>query len=257
MSDLNNSRVDYIKVELAGIKLELECVCRQSFLFFRDYLSNFETPDSIISVTNDEINRKRETISYISDGHDSSIVADSSVIIENGILLEKIADLLPTRSALFMHGAVVEENGAAIMFTAPSGTGKSTRARIWMEEYPDSTVVNGDKPFIVISDENALACGTPWCGKEGWNTNAKVPLCAILLLERANEGDADKLEEIGWREAFPTLIKQTYCPLNSNLMRATIQLLKALEGTVRFYRFISAPTPEAIHLAHDVILSKV
>ena len=38
-----------------------------------------------------------------------------------------------------------------IMLVGKSGVGKSTRASIWMDEFKDSFIVNGDKPLIKIS----------------------------------------------------------------------------------------------------------
>lgn len=64
-----------------------------------------------------------------------------------------------------MHGTVVDHNGQAYMFTAPSGTGKTTHAKLWLDNLPDAFIVNGDKPFIIAGDEQPKACGTPWAGK--------------------------------------------------------------------------------------------
>ena len=120
-----------------------------------------------------------------------------------------IADKMLGYNTFLMHGAVVAYRGEAYMFAAPSGTGKTTRIRLWLDEYPDSFVVNGDKPLIKIDNEKAYACGTPWCGKEGWNRNTIVPLRAIYLLERSDFSKKNKIEEVKIGEAFPDLLTFT------------------------------------------------
>ena len=150
-----------------------------------------------------------------------------------------------------MHGSVVALDNQAYMFTAPSGVGKTTRTRLWLDLYPDSIVVNGDKPLIKITSTEAIACGTPWCGKEGWNTNTMVPLRAIFLLERADEGEESSCEEISLGKAFPFLLQQTHRPEDPDLMRKTLSLLKSLEGKVKIYRFRSTPTEDSVRLAYE------
>lgn len=62
-------------------------------------------------------------------------------------------------------------NNSAILFTAPSGTGKSTHTRMWQECFGERvTVINDDKPLIKINDSEAVIYGTPWCGKHGIET---------------------------------------------------------------------------------------
>ena len=112
-------------------------------------------------------------------------------------------------------------------------------------------MVNGDKPLIKIDDAQAIACGTPWCGKEGWNTNTMVSLRAIFLLERVADGEADSIEELTFRKAFPYLLNQVYCPKEPELMKKTLSLLKTLDGRVKIYKFRSTPTKEAVKLSYE------
>ena len=248
---------EYIKVELAGVKFEIECFYQRTYSFFRDYLASFDKPDYTLSVTKSEIDRNRRIVSYISDDDTLSIVTDSDSHNEISILFKKITNALMEHSTLLMHGTVVGMGDNAFMITAPSGTGKSTRARIWLEEYPESIILNGDKPFITVTDTSVIACGTPWCGKEGWNTNAMIPLRAILLLERADEDENNMIERISAQEAFPFLMRQTYCEHDSVDIKRVVQLLKKIECKVKLYRFHSVPTPEAIHLAYETVISDI
>ena len=175
--------------------------------------------------------------------------------IEALYVQRKIADALPKFNTFLMHGSVVANNGKAYMFSAPSGIGKTTRTNIWLEEYPDSIVVNGDKPYIKVRDDEIYACGTPWSGKEGWNTNIIVPLKAIFLLERANEGEKSSIQEVNLVQALPFLLKQTYIPNNSEAIRNTMKIMMKLGNKVEIYRLRSEPTKESIKLAYETVLS--
>ena len=88
-----------------------------------------------------------------------------------------------------MHGAAIAFDGAAYLFTAPSGTGKTTHVRLW-RQYLGSrvTVVNGDKPFLSLEPDGTVRVwGSPWAGKERWQSPISVPLCGVCLLERGTD----------------------------------------------------------------------
>ena len=169
---------------------------------------------------------------------------------------KKVAEAMLNFDTILMHGSVFAKDGYAYMFTAASGVGKSTRTKLFLDIFSDAIVVNGDKPLIKITNTQAIACGTPWCGKEGWNTNTMVPLRAIFLLERAGEGETNSIEEIIMSKAFPFLLQQTYCPDNLDLLKKTLQLLKSLEGKVKIYKFRSLPTEESVQLAYETAMPR-
>ena len=245
------SRIKYFRISLAQKDIEIECHYRIVFKQCRDYLSTFDTPDLLISVSQEEMEAEASRLPPITEHYEGVATTKFFGNVENDIVHRKIAEGMLAFDTFLMHGAVVALDHQAFMFTAPSGTGKTTRVRLWLERYPGSYVVNGDKPLIKVSESQAIACGTPWCGKEGWNTNAMVPIRAIFLLERADEGEDSTIKEINLGEAFPFLLQQTYRPKNASSMLKTIQLLKSIDGKVRFYKFRSTATTEAIRLAYE------
>ena len=172
---------------------------------------------------------------------------------ESLTIQKKIADNMPEYDTFLMHGAVVALDRDAYMFIAPSGTGKSKRAELWMEEFPGAFIVNGDKPFVRITDKEALACGSPWCGKEMWNTNTMVPLKAIFLVERDDDDAGMEIREMDPVEAFPQLYQFTYSPESAEGTRKTLELLKALEERVKVFRFRSKPSREGVRAAYEAV----
>ncbi len=156
--------------------------------------------------------------------------------VERMVVLRLTAEALLSFDTLLMHGAVVAVDNAAYMFTAKSGTGKTTHIQKWLQSIKGSYVVNGDKPFIIVREpgKSPLACGSPWAGKENLQVNTMVPLKAIILLERAEE---NRIERIPFVRAFPTLLQQVFHPENVEGMRKTLRLMQRLNLGVSFWRF--------------------
>lgn len=187
-------------------------------------------PDIEIRTDEDMINKEVEQI----------IVPAAPAIDLGGVerltVLRLVADEILSFDTLLMHGAVIAIGNEAYMFTASSGTGKTTHIQKWLENNKDAYVVNGDKPFVIVrSDyELPLACGSPWAGKENLQSNIIVPLKAIVLLERANE---NHMERISFAQAFPFLLQQVYRPNSKEKMCRTLQLIQRLHSATSFWRF--------------------
>ena len=148
-----------------------------------------------------------------------------------------------------MHGAVAAVGERAWMFTAPSGTGKTTHVRLWLEHVPGAYVVNGDKPLIRVG-RDVTAFGTPWAGKEGLERNIGVPLSGIVLLER---GAANRIEPVSFSEALPELVRQTYRPKERAACEGSLRLLSCLRGRVPIWRLRCNREPEAARLAYQTL----
>ena len=68
---------------------------------------------------------------------------------------------------MLLHASCVEKDGKAYLFSAKSGTGKSTHTHLWLRAFPDSRIINDDKPAVRRMDGTFYACGTPFSGKNG------------------------------------------------------------------------------------------
>lgn len=160
----------------------------------------------------------------------------ANLYIKSFRILHKMADAFLDLNVLLVHGVAVGFHNCSYLFTAPSRTGKTTHVLKWLEFLPDAYVVNGDKPFIKLPDDDSqpLACGSPWAGKEKMFTNTMVPLKAIIFMERSEE---NTIHEISFAEAFPFLLKQTYRPDDEEKMKKTLKLLQKLNGFVKCYKF--------------------
>ena len=92
--------------------------------------------------------------------------------------------LVAQENGFLLHASYVLWNGKAILFTAPSGTGKTTQAQLW-NAHRDAQIVNGDRAAVRIENGKAVACGIPFAGSSQYCRNVTAPLAAIVYLEQA------------------------------------------------------------------------
>ena len=152
---------------------------------------------------------------------------------------------------LVFHGSVVAVDGQGYLFTAKSGTGKSTHTRFWRQVFGDRAVmVNDDKPFLRFTEEGVLVCGSPWSGKHGLDTNITVPLKAVCILERDPE---NHIRPIAARDALFMLLQQSNRPLDKTLMPKYLELVDRLAAGTRFWRMECNLDPEAARVAHEAM----
>lgn len=216
-----------------------------------DYAVSDAAPDFCVSVARSdlELERERSAREIRAEGGEDRQYRDS--YLETLAVYRKIAERMPEYGTLLMHGSCIAVEGAAYLFTAKSGTGKSTHTRLWRELLGDRTrMVNDDKPLIRIDADGATAFGTPWNGKHRLGSNIAVPLRAICILQRAEQ---NTIRPISAQEAYPMLLQQIYRPMDPAAMRRTLDLIDRLMHSVRFWRLGCRPDLEAAQVAWEAM----
>lgn len=171
--------------------------------------------------------------------------------LETLAVYRKIAEKMPDYNTILFHGSCVAVDGIGYLFTAKSGTGKSTHTRLWRELLGEQAVmVNDDKPLIRISDSGAVIYGTPWDGKHRLSTNIAVPLKALCILERAEQ---NTIRQITAEEAYPMLLQQAYRPMDGMAMSKTLTLIDKLAASVCLWRLGCNTEIEAAQVAYDAM----
>ena len=170
--------------------------------------------------------------------------------LETLAVYRKLAEyMLQKRQTLLFHGSAIAVDGKAYLFTAASGTGKSTHTRLWRELLGERAVmVNDDKPLLHITPEGVTVYGTPWNGKHRLGTNMAAPLAALCVLER---GQTNVIREVSPREVLPMLIQQSYHPQCREAYPAYLSLLNTLTEQLRFYRLHCNMEPEAARVSFE------
>lgn len=242
-----------ITVQIAGQTIEVNTMHRFASDFCKDYVTQ-DRPEISIEMTSEDIAFEREKSAredalegiaprHFSDGY-----------LETVAIQRKVAEKMFEYDTLLFHGSVVSVDGEAFLFTATSGTGKSTHTGLWREVFGERAVmVNDDKPFLRITGEGVLAYGTPWNGKHRIGSNICVPLKAICLLER---GEENRIQRISGKEALFMLLQQSNRPMRRELMPKYMELLDELSKKVAFYRMQCTMDPEAAVVAYEAMSGK-
>ena len=135
---------------------------------------------------------------------------------------------------ILFHGSVIAVDGVGYLFTAKSGTGKSTHTRLWRECFGERAVmVNDDKPLLKITHNGVIAYGTPYNGKHRLGSNISVPLKAICILIRDT---VNHIEPITRNQAYTKLLQQVYRPADGEKMMKTLDLLDRLADSIKLYQ---------------------
>lgn len=123
---------------------------------------------------------------------------------------------LLNHNGCMLHSSAIVVDGYAYLFSADSGTGKSTHTQLWLKHFGDKAfIINDDKPAIVNEDGQWYVYGTPWSGKTDLNVNTRVKLGAIVFLERSEDN---------WIKEMPTKMAV------SKFFMQTIRRLKTEEN---------------------------
>lgn len=210
-----------------------------------------EKPDFFVSICAADIAFERSKCAREDALEGRMIRRMTDAQLEITAVQRKIAEKLFTYDTILLHGSVVAVDGAAYLFTAKSGTGKSTHTALWCDLFGGRAVmVNDDKPFLRITEDGILAYGSPWNGKHGRGSNICVPLKAICILQR---GTQNQIRPIAAKEALFTLLQQTNRPMDPAQMPKYLELIDRLTKQMSFYRMTCNMDPEAARMAYGTM----
>ena len=154
------------------------------------------------------------------------------------------------RNQMILHCAYVEYQGEAILFSAPSETGKTTQANLW-EKYRGSRTVNGDRSLLGKTDGRWTAQGWPVCGTSEVCNNEALPIRAVVMLSQAPENRAERLTP---GHAFPLLYSQiTVNKWNMRDHLHTIDLIEEFLGSVPVIHLGCTISEEAVLCLEQVL----
>lgn len=167
-------------------------------------------------------------------------------------VLENLAieQLAAENSAFVLHSSCIDIGGKALVFTAPSGTGKSTQADLWAK-HRQASVINGDRIILKNKNGRFFACGLPFSGSSSYCENKSLPLAAIVYLGQAKENTVRKLDG---REAYFRLWEGCSVPLWSreSVSDVSYTLTQILQD-VPFVRLDCTPDEAAVKALENAL----
>lgn len=168
--------------------------------------------------------------------------------LETLAVYRKMVERLLDDHIMLMHGSVVAVDGKGYLFTAKSGTGKSTHTELWMQQFGDrALMINDDKPLIEVRENEVLVYGTPWAGKHHRSTNICVPLKAICGI---NRGEKNAITKVGRKQLYPLVLQQTHRMETREGMLKLLDLIEKLMDRVELYNLYCQPNSEAVMVAY-------
>ena len=111
-----------------------------------------------------------------------------------------------------LHSSYIVYKNQAILFTAPSGTGKSTQASLW-EKYRGARIINGDRSLIVNKNGKYYATGLPICGSSKICFNEEYPIKAVVILDQGKE---NSIETLSYKEMVKKLFSEITVNYHNN-----------------------------------------
>ena len=184
------------KYIIAGFKTEFEPKYDMLRERAKEYEADFDSSETDIKIRiKDEfLERKKEEMPLMSIEHHEYFWTGQAFNIR-----------LMEYHGIMLHSSCVEKDGYAYLFSADSGTGKSTHTHLWLKNLSGTRIINDDKPVLIKENDVWYACGTPFSGKTDENTNVKVPVRAIVFIKRGTE---NKVSRISIDDAIKLLFGQ-------------------------------------------------
>lgn len=155
--------------------------------------------------------------------------------------------LLLNVGALVLHCSYLMYQGKAILFSAPSGTGKTTQAKLWEKLYP-AEVINGDKAILQKRNGVWHACGYVFHGSADECRNESHPIEAIVVVRQSPE---DRIEPMGPMQRLQALYSETTVNVwNRVAVDRTLDLIGDLAASVEVVRQHCTMRDEACRTLH-------
>ena len=237
-----------LKINIANMIIRIQGVYDTLREYCKEYIvEEDEMEDFTITITREEIQQERESEIEI-------YKQKSNNYIEIILALLKIAEELPDKNKILMHGAVVAWKHEGYIFTAPSGTGKTTHVRLWKKYLgTDAEIINGDKPILEINKREVIAYGTPWAGKERLQKNCCVPVKGICFLKQNKTNTIRKLNK---KEALCLLLPQIYIMSDKKGAGRTLELFSEVLEQVPVYELCCNISEQAVKCSFETLTFK-
>ncbi|MCD8120093.1 MAG: hypothetical protein LUE29_11580 [Lachnospiraceae bacterium] len=239
-------------IDIAGKRIVIRGATASAKEYCRGYITDLcgEKPDEEITLTPELLAFEREQSRLTHLKESGKEWNSPEWEIEVLAVYRRIAERMPFYDTVLFHGSSIAVDDVAYLFTAKSGTGKSTHVRLWREYFGNRAVmVNDDKPLIrIMPDGSARVCGTPWMGKHRLGNPLQMPLKAICILER---GEENRIVRIGKREAYSVFLQQIYHPYDPAAMAKTVEVMEKMMNRVGLYRLSCNMEPEAARVAYE------
>lgn len=180
----------------------------------------------------------------------SHIGGASNDIRKFNMLGEVFRYRIPEKNGIVYHSSSVLYKDTAVLFTADSGTGKSTHTGLW-KKYFGAEIINDDSPAIRIYDDTVTVFGTPWSGTTELNMNVSAPMKALVFIERSEKNYA---ESVSCGDILPNFVHGMMTrPVYKASMEKAVNVLDNIAKNISFYKLGCNISREAAEIIKNKI----
>ncbi len=195
------------------------------------------------------LSKASPAVRLTASGDWSHMVIEGAAAGDTGVMEVFLAGFyswLSLRGGVVGHASVISWQKEAVIFTAASGTGKTTQARLW-EKYKEAEILNGDKVILECSPQMCWAWGSPWRGSSPYGLNQRAPLKAVVALEQAKENRIRRLDSA---EAGRYVLPHIFFPLwNGECTEAVMRAMDQILSRTPVFLLSCLPDREAVEAA--------
>ena len=154
-----------------------------------------------------------------------------------------LEELLLSRGRMILHASCVETPLGGVLFSGPSGIGKSTQADLW-HRFRGSEILNGDRVILHRQGGQWMASGSPYAGSSRYFINRSIPVTAVVMLEQGQENQPISLTPPeAFRLLYPQLLVNSW---NLAFVKRICDLCQELIQTIPVIRFSCTPDLNAV-----------
>lgn len=237
-------------MEVAGLVINVTSRFDSTIEYCRAYLSDRE-PDCSIEVLDEDLVYEQSMAEKEAIKEGIRIRKYTNPHLERATILRKTASELVHRDTVMLHGSAIGIDGEAFLFTAACGTGKSTHARFWMEQFGNRAVmINDDKPFLQITSSGIFVCGSPWGGKHGLQSNVRLPLKGICFLRR---GQDNVIRQVNPRNFTEELRHQIFIPYETEEQNRVYDLIDEISNFGSYWEMECTKDPVSALISYGAM----
>lgn len=226
------------KYSIAGIIIEMNPKYERTSKQAKPYLIDTSVePAFKLDLSTDRINELKKTYDHLS-------LEDIEYIFLGQLFYRYILQ----HDGILLHSSCVVKDNKAYLFSAPSGTGKSTHTTLWLEEFSDAYILNDDKPAIIYKDNTLYAAGTPFSGKHDISKNLLVPIGGICFLKRSKE---NWIKEIDKKQAIFEILNQTERVPYEEDMNLILHHISNIVSNITIHKMGCNISKEAVYTAYN------
>lgn len=162
-------------------------------------------------------------------------------------------ELMLHENRLILHSCAVQTPYGAILFSGPSGIGKSTQGNLWCR-YEGAELLNGDRPVLYKKDRTWTAYGSPYAGSSNCYVNKSSQIRCIVMLKQEK---VNHIRNVGMAEAFRLVYSGITVPeWDGKAVGHACDLVMDLIQHVPVYELECTPDQQAVETLKNELMKR-